>query len=495
MRRGGAARTFLTNTAALVISAILSQGLNFLAALAVARLYGPVEVGLFGLFNAAFTLVVFAASWRYELAIVTVEGDQEASDIALFVIAAGVTSAVAFAAGLAVIELLPSKAGLSASVRAAFVGLPPSLLLASATMAGTQLCTRQRRFGRIAIHQLAFAAMTAAAQIGLVGVDLPFSRLVTGFVVGQFAAVFVFADILLPTLLTSARKPVLLSRLTRVAKDHRGHFLYTVPYSLVTQFYFQLPLILLGSLFSAKEAGWFSLAFRTTFAPITMVPTAFAQVLFPELARDRDRLDHWEPRLLALLMGLGVLMAPAVAAILVFGPDLYELGLGHGWREAGAFAQLLIFSNLLNGIASGYDRLYFVLGRLRTALAVMFTVSILSLLLMFASFQISPVPLWLVGGWAVGHLVTALAWMATIYRVAGFSLLALTKRLAAVAAFVAALAAAMIGARNALPDRLWLLVLLGTGTALVYGVAMRRTLWPLKTHIAHSDGLENTNRL
>jgi O-antigen/teichoic acid export membrane protein len=431
---------------------------------------------------------VFAASWRYELAIVTVEGDQEASDIALFVIAAGAASAIAVSVGLAIVEALPAKAGLSAALRQAFVALPPSLILASITMAGTHLCMRHRRFTRLAVHQVASAALTAAAQIGLFAVDLPISRLVTGFVLGQLSASFVLVPVLAPTVAKSAREPALLSRLVRAGKAHRGHFLYTVPYSLVTQLYFQLPLILLGSVFSTRDAGWFSLAFRTTLAPITMVPTAVAQVLFPEMARDRERLDIWESRLLALMMGLGVLMAPMVAAILVFGPDLYEVVLGNGWREAGVLAQLIIFSNLMNGLASGYDRLYFVLGRLRTALVVICAVSVLSLLLMLAAFRISPVPQWLVGGWALGHVVTALAWMMTIYKVAGYSLAALVKRLGGVTAIVAGLATAMVGVTDILGRDIWLAVSLAIGTGLAYGAIAYGAFRPLRTYLVHGAG-------
>src|SRR5688500_16204135 len=83
-----------TSTAVIAGTAVVAQVASFVGTLVNARLYGPFEVGLFGLFNVVFTFAVFAASWRYELAIVTTDKDDDADDIALFVFACGLVSAL-----------------------------------------------------------------------------------------------------------------------------------------------------------------------------------------------------------------------------------------------------------------------------------------------------------------------------------------------------------------------------------------------------------------
>lgn len=481
-------KSFLTNAAALVAAAAFSQVISFAAMLVVARLYGPFEVGVFGLFNAAFTLAVLAASWRYEVAVVTVETDDEANDIALFIIVAGLASATVASIALLLIEMLPGGAGISSSLRRALIGLPLSLVLASAILAGTNICIRERRFGRVALHQIVLTVVTAAAQILLADVEMPGSRLVVGFLLGQFVGLAVLVSPLTRALARSARMPGLAERLIVVARRHSGHFFYTVPYSLVAQFYYQLPLMLLGVMFSTKEVGFFSLAFRTTFTPITLIPTALAQVFFPEMARDKDRLGHWEARLLTLLVALGIGLAPAVAALIVIGPDIYAVVLGEGWRHAGLFAQLMIFANLMNGLATGYDRIYFVLHRQSTALAVISSIVAVSVLFMLAAEWLGGGPAWLVGGWSAGHLVLALAWMITIYQIAGFSLRALLGRWAVIAATTAALAVGMMLSARALQGEA-LAVLVVLAVAVAYCIAAILTLRPLKMLVARGGGL------
>ncbi|UYN97244.1 MAG: oligosaccharide flippase family protein [Enhydrobacter sp.] len=471
--------SFLANTAALVGAAAFSQIVGFAAMLVVARLYGPFEVGIFGLFNAIFTVAVFAASWRYEMAIVTVDDDSEANDVALFIVVSGLISAAVATAVLVTVELFPTAVGLSAPLRRALAAIPLGLLFASAILAGTNICIRQRRFARVAIHQIVLTGATAIAQVLLVSADFPAGGLVGGFILGQVCGLIVFAGALTPALAASIRQSEPIRRLRAVATRHSGHFFYTVPYSLVTQLYYQMPVILLGSLVGAREAGFFSLAFRTTFTPITLVPTALAQVFFPEMVRNRDRLDEWEARLLALLVALGVLLAPAAAALIVFGPEIYASVLGEDWRTAGLFAQLLIAANLMNGLATGYDRIYFILGRQRAALIVTCLVLCLSSLLMLCAHWMGQPVAWIAGAWALAHLAMAFAWMLTIYRIAGFSPSALVARWFVVGICVALLTAALIATRLAVAGGEWTM-LAAASLVLAYAWVAWKVVHPLK---------------
>jgi O-antigen/teichoic acid export membrane protein len=470
----------ITNTAVMAGAAVAAQVVSFAGTLVNARLYGPYEVGLFGLFNVVFTFAVFAASWRYELAIVTTESDDGADDVALFVFACGLASSLLALAALVVLEALPVGAGLSLDLRRALLGLPASLVLASVLLAGNGLCTRQHRFGRVAVQQVALVVATFAAQVALARVALPGSGLVTGFVVGQLIACLVFVHPLSTALIGRLRQTGVAQRLRRVAAEHRGHFFFTVPYSLFTQVYFQAPIVLLAAWFGTREVGFFSLAFRTTFTPISLVPNAVGQVFFPQMARQRDRLSTWEGPLLAVLTALGVLLAPAVAIILVFGQELYTLILGGSWREAGRFAQIMIVANLLNGLAGGYDRLYFVQQRQRTALVLTCIVLLLSLAMMLAAIVVGSSPEALVVGWTLGHLVMTIAWMVTIFRISGFSVRTLAARWLVILAVVAGLSFAAANVAAAIAGEASSVVIVSV-IGLAYAAVILRLGMPLRT--------------
>ncbi|HLG45009.1 MAG TPA: oligosaccharide flippase family protein [Reyranella sp.] len=463
----------------MVGAAIIAQAINFFGTLAVARLYGPVEVGIFGLYTAVFSIVVFAASWRYEVAIVTVDADREANDVALFVIGAGIASAITAALGLLAIEVLPNSIGLEASLRHALAALPISLLLASANLAGVNLETRNRRFRRVALQQIVTAVVTIGAQLAFERIPIPGSRLVAGFMFGQFAGTVVMARPLALAALEATGRPMKLARLRQVFGAHKAHLLYTVPFSLVTQFYFQMPVVALAALVGTREAGLFSIAFRTTFLPITLIPTAFAQVLFPSMARDRDRLHVWEPRLLAFLVGLGTLLIPAVALILVFGPDVYEMILGSQWRAAGILAQIIVVANLMNGLASGYDRIYFVLHRQHISLLIVCVISALSVAAMTLAYSMFRTAQWLVTAWMLPHLVLAFAWVAIIYWIAGFSIKSLVMRWVLIAAALASAAGALIAGKYIPAGDAWLF-LVAASLAAIYGWILWWSLRPLK---------------
>jgi len=219
-------RSFLGNAVALVVAALASQAINFGGSLVTARLYGPAEIGVFGLFTVAFTLAAFAASWSFEI---TVDTDEEANEVAVFIVAAATLSAILVTAALILIELLPEVAAPSLAFRRALLPLPLALLFAGATAAGTNLAVRRRKFGRVSICRVATAVSTAAAQIGFFLTDMPASQLAAGFVVGQAAGLLVLSSGLLGATGAVDIRNSAMTVLWRIARLHQRHFFYTPP--------------------------------------------------------------------------------------------------------------------------------------------------------------------------------------------------------------------------------------------------------------------------
>ena len=443
-------RAFVASTIVLAIAAVVSQAINFVGMLVVARLYGPSEVGMFGLFGVVFTFAAFAASWRYELAIVTVSEEIEAEDVAIFVVSAGLASALVSLAALVGLSLLPTRPSISDQFLAALWWLPLSLVFTGLTLAGSSWSMRHSHVGLLALQQMAQPLVATMMQVlfARIGFGSGGGGLVAGFVIGQVVSASIVAIPLCLPLVRACWRPHLASRLLVVTRLHRAHFLYTIPYSLLTQLYYQAPMIVLGVLFGPRDVGFFSLAFRTTSTPISVVPHAAAQMFFPGMARDRDRLDIWEPKLGALLVALGFVLAPVAAALIVAGPDLFAAMFGAPWRTAGLFVQILIVSTLLNGLVSGYDRIYFVLGRQKTALKITAAVALLSAFLMLTFETIFETSTAVVAAWSLAHVVLAIAWTSTAYRLAGFSLFGLFRVWAAVLGTIGLVAVIIVLARS-----------------------------------------------
>ena len=435
--------TYLCRSVALVVASVIAQAVQFIGALVAARLYGPIEVGVYGLFMAIWGFAQIASSWRYELAIVTSDNEDDARDVALFVVMAG---AVAMLIGFAILfafDTMSSHFEISGPLKQSITALPIVVVLVSLNLAGNNLCIRERRFVRIAAQQVAIAALTVLTQVALVGSTRFGNGLVTGAVLGQLGGVTVVAFPLFSVLMQRLRQVDVVIRLRRAAYAHRGFFLYTNPYAVLSQLYFQIPILLMGSLYGLREAGLFSLAYRTASSPVSLIPAAVSQVFFPELARDRQRLDRWGPRLQGTVLSLGIVMAPGVALFIAAGPEIFSLLLGDSWREAGVMAQILIVPALVMGLATGADRLYWVLSRQRTAMLITFGGVLATALTMLAATQFGSPSGWFVAVWSGTHLAFSTIWMALAYRIAGFSVVPLLCRLSVIFSVVALLSVAM----------------------------------------------------
>jgi O-antigen/teichoic acid export membrane protein len=454
--------SILRSAAALGIASVASQATNFVFMVLIGRIYGPVEVGLFGIFNVVFTFAAFTASWRYELAIVTLEDDQQADDLVLFVMAAGCASGLIATLVVVLIAVWPWGLPVSADLAKTLVLLPVTLVLASAILAGTNLCTRQGHFGRVALQQVVLALLAGAMPIVVHRLEMPTNRLVAGFALGQAGALLVLLAPLSAALKRSLIRSERMMRLRRVAAQNRAHFYYTVPYSLATQIYYQGPLIFLGLCFGAREVGLFSLAYRTTSTPFNLIPASLAQVFFPEMARDRSRLARWEPKLLSLMVALGLLLAPITAILLIWGPAIYAFVLGQEWRDAGVYVQVLALASLMTGLASGYDRLYFVQHKQAMALVLTLAALISSALLMVTMYYAHATAEWMVAGWSIVQFGLSVGWTMTIYRITGFSISPLVLRLVLIFVSVGILAAVL-----AIVPTLWGTVWLVAALAIV----------------------------
>lgn len=488
----GRLRSYFANTASLMGASVLSQAVSFAGSLAVARLYGPGEVGLFALFVAVWGVASVAATWRYELAIVTSDDDGRAVDVALLVVCAAITTALVATIVLLAIKALPGGAGISPAFQQELMVGIPALAIAGTNLAGQNVCLRQGRFRRIGLQQVVNSVVTMGAQIALLGIVLPGGGLVMGFLLGQVVSAAVFAQPLVPLLVGRLCIPGVLNRLWREAREHGGYFLYAVPYTLITQLYYQTPVLVLGTYLGAKEVGFFNLAYRTTTTPFGLIPVALSQVVFPDMARDHPNIADWGPRIHAILVSLGILFAPAAAALFAFGPDIYAFLLGERWRETGLFSALLIVPGIMTMLCSGYDRLYFLLDRQRLALGLTVLAFLLSLVTMIAANRYAATPAWLVGGWGLAQLIYVFAWMAVAWHIAGFSLRKLAEAWGLIVGLLGALAMTfrLEGSMDGIQEwtiAIALLVLAG------YGLLAWRTLVSFKALFAARSKKESSS--
>ena len=251
--------------------------------------------------------------------------------------------------------------------------LPIALLLTKASRLTEVWLTRMKRFRRVSGGQLAASGGTASFRIsaGVASAAPGAGGLIGGFVIGQVASL----ALLLPAALKGrdgsgeaapgpeTTAPNLLS----AARRYRRYALYSAPAAALNAAFTRLPIILLPLFFSWSVVGYFGRAFVALAVPLGLIGNAIAQVFFVHAgeAMRAGTLGGLTARVHGRLVMLGLL---PTAAVIVAGPDLFEVTFGAPWRTSGEYVQLVAPWMFMAAVASPLTRTFDVLERQRVDL-------------------------------------------------------------------------------------------------------------------------------
>ncbi len=300
-----------------------------------ARLFTPADFGVAETFAALLALAFPIASLRYEDALVLPESDDDAR--AVWHLAAALT-----AIAVALVALAPLAAPFvvgteSGAALAPFLWLlAPGLFALRAQRLADAWLVRQRRFGSITAANVARAVATGAWRVGA-GALGHSGGLVTGFVGGNALAVAAQVRPLVQTGLFAARPS--LTAMQAAARRYRRFALFTTPSTLLAALSARLPLLALAAMFPLDVVGHLGRVFLALAVPLGFAGGALSRVLTADGA-DARRTGTLAPLALRTHALHASLAAWPCLALVVAGPDAFEVVFGPLWREAGLYARV-----------------------------------------------------------------------------------------------------------------------------------------------------------
>src|SRR5690554_6729775 len=146
--------SFIRNVVTLMTGTTFAQALMILVAPILTRLYSPEDFGVFALYTSILGIIAVVACWRYELAIVLPEKDEDAANLLVL--------SICICFGMAVLTLI--LVALFRNPLASLFGVPKlapwlwfmplSLIATGLFQAFNYWSTRRRQFRRLAIRQI-----------------------------------------------------------------------------------------------------------------------------------------------------------------------------------------------------------------------------------------------------------------------------------------------------------------------------------------------------
>ena len=332
-------KPFVRNVGILASGSILAQAISFALMPVVTRLFAPEALGVLGVFLSITSVTMQIAALSYPMAMVLPKEDRDALGIArLSLIIAAATSLIAciivtvFDDGI--VRLLKLEA-----IRS-YLFLVPIAMFANALMAvADQWAVRKQLFKAKAAVLTAHSFLLNASKV-MLGFIAP---LASGLVVLTTLGYFVQAALLLFAARRGADAPraedFTSAPLRPLAKRHIDFPLFRAPEQLLNAVSVGLPILMLASLFSPTEAGYFALAMSALSAPTILLGKSVSDVFYPRLSQASHNSEKLTPMIWKATVGLFWLGAPIYLSVILFGPQLFSFIFGANWEQSGAYAR------------------------------------------------------------------------------------------------------------------------------------------------------------
>ncbi len=361
--------TFVSNVVTLSTGTIIAQTLGILAAPILSRLFAPEAFGVLGLFTAISGIIGAISCLRYDLAIMLPRQDEKAANLfaGSLIFAVLVSLLCALLIGIAGQHLLNL---FNVGQLKEYIWLIPLMVFGVGTFsAANYWYSRTKHFARLAFAQVinSFVANSLKLIMGI-----------SGFLGGGILILATFIGQLISNLILFIKIWVSDGKLFRNHLEFKEIFnlfyryrrfpQYEVWSGILVDLSLKLPVFTIAYFFSPRELGYFVFVQTIVRVPFNLIGESISKVFFQKSASIQDNIDElskWIENVFNFLTSFFMLPALVVSII---GGDIFYLVFGSNWKEAGIYAQILIFSILVEFITAPLGSLFNVLEKQKEAL-------------------------------------------------------------------------------------------------------------------------------
>ncbi|MBD3404259.1 oligosaccharide flippase family protein [candidate division GN15 bacterium] len=333
--------SFVRNVAKLASGTVVAQAFGVLMMPVITRLFAPEAFGLLGLFITITGITGVVAAFRYEMAVMLPESEEEAANLALAALGLVILSAVfwlvvTMVAGPELLRLFDGEG----MVGYLFV-IPLMTLLYGGYQVMARWFSRLTRFGELAGSRVAQATVSHGGKVafgfgGLVGGGPLIAAQVAGQALSFLFLVLRLGRQGLQQLFGYAQWRLIVQGLHR-HKNFPHFATWSVLLNTVSR---QLPVLMLGYFFSLQAVGFFTLARQVLSLPAMFIGEAIGQVFFQKAAQARrtGNLGGAVTEVATRLVWYG---AFPLLLVTLIGRDVFAVFFGEVWASAGIYAQVL----------------------------------------------------------------------------------------------------------------------------------------------------------
>lgn len=356
------ARSFFSNVSVLGLGTTASYFLPVAFSPILTRLYSPHDFAVFAVFFAITSITATVSTFRYELAILLPEEEEDAIHLLIL--------AVSFCFGISLLILL--LAGIENTVTLDALRkwnfsfwLPLSFgCILGQGIQQSIYCWQNRlqQYGRIAIYRFASSLVNVFLSL-LFGV-YGFSEmgLIYSLLASQMAvSVWMIGELFLKE--RERLRTVRSSKMYQLAFEYKDFFTFSTIGSLLNTLSNYAPVLLLSALYPKSVVGHYALTQRVVNLPMKMIGNSVSVVFYRQAneAKTQGGLENLVRKTTISLLAINIV---PMAILFFFGPFLFSFVFGEAWRYAGIIAQIMAPFYLIRFVFSCQSNMMMVFRKL-----------------------------------------------------------------------------------------------------------------------------------
>lgn len=303
------------------------------------RLYTPSEFGFYSLFISIITIVGNISSLKYEQAIMLPKNNKDAN--ALLFLSLIITLATSLLSLFIVIIFNSFILNYFNNNKVLVYLIPLGILLIGVLQILNAYSSRNQFYKTMAKGRVLNSINISLIQIGTKYFQ-NFNGLILGKLVSDFITIVYFINIHIKKNTLQLRHISIRRTKFNINKHH--HFpKYQAPTVFMNSISQNIPILLLGFLYSAEVAGFYALTIRVLQAPINLIGASTREVFYQKASKLHANKENFFNLYYKTTINLFKLFLIPLLVILFFGEEIYSFIFGSKWSTSGSYSQILIF--------------------------------------------------------------------------------------------------------------------------------------------------------
>ena len=364
---------FSKNVLTLMTGTTIAQAIPIAISPILTRIYTPEDFGVFALFIAIVALLATLTTGQYDLAVMLPKYEKNALHIVrLSLFINTVFSSIIFLILFIFFDFFQSLLGTNSLGNLLFL-IPFAVFLTGCYQTLNYWLNRKKQYKVLSTNKIIQSLTNSSSSVTLGIQDLGRD----GLIISQLLA----QALIVALLMRKIKVGVILQGFSKlkvfaVAKRYIKFPKITMMQSFFNTATMQVPVLIISSFFTLKDAGFYSLANRVIASPISIVSSSLFQVFYQSFSTQKEKQKFYKRKFIKIN---AMLLVPFIL-LWVFLEPIFGFIFGGEWMVAGVYAQILLpllYMKFLSNVFTTTTYLYyekqmenFGLGILITILAV-----------------------------------------------------------------------------------------------------------------------------